>query len=67
MTKLNAADLMVIVDTLHRSLNVVGHSKWKQETRERTMEKIIAIMESMSAEVVCGEVEPVIIDGDIGG
>jgi hypothetical protein len=56
-----------ILEGWHRSLNVIGHSKWKQETRERTMEKIIAIMENMSAEVVCGEVEPVIIDGDIGG
>ena len=58
MTKLSAADLMVITDCLHRSLRVVGNSKWTQETRERTMEKVILIMENMNAEVVCGDVEP---------
>ena len=57
MTKLTAADLMVICDTLHRSLNVVGHSKWTKETRELTMEKVIVIMEQMDVEVVRSEVE----------
>jgi hypothetical protein len=52
MTKLSAADLMVIVDCLHRSLNVVGSSKWTKETRELTMEKVIVIMENMEADVV---------------
>jgi hypothetical protein len=36
MTKLSAADLMVICDTLYKSLNVVGNSKWAKETRELT-------------------------------
>jgi hypothetical protein len=52
MTKLSAADLMVICDTLYRSLNVVGHSKWTKETRELTMEKVIVIMENMETDVV---------------
>jgi hypothetical protein len=69
MTKntLSACDLMVIVDCLHRSLNVVGHSKWTKETRELTMEKVIVIMENMNAEVVCGDVEPIVVSGDLGG
>jgi hypothetical protein len=66
-TTLSAADLMVIHNTLYKSLSVVGNSIWTQETRERVMDKVSVIMEQMNAEVVCGEVEPVIIDGDIGG
>ena len=66
MTKLSAADLMVITDCLHRSLTVVGHSKWTKETRELTMEKVIVIMEQMNAEVVCGDVEPIVVSGDDG-
>jgi hypothetical protein len=65
-TTLSAADLMVITDCLHRSLNVVGHSKWTKETRELTMEKVIVIMENMNAEVVCGDVEPIVVSGDDG-
>ena len=61
MTKLSAADLMVICDTLYRSLNVVGHSTWAKETRELTMEKVIVIMEQMNAEVVCSDVEPIVV------
>jgi len=67
MTKLSAADLMVICDTLYRSLNIVGNSKWTKETRELTMEKVIVIMENMNAEVVCGDVEPIVVSGDVGG
>jgi hypothetical protein len=67
MTKLSAADLMVICDTLYRSLNIVGNSKWTKETRELTMEKVIVIMENMNAEVVCGDVEPIVVSGDLGG
>jgi hypothetical protein len=65
-TTLSAADLMVITDCLHRSLNVVGHSKWAKETRELTMEKVIVIMENMNAEVVGGDVEPIVVSGDDG-
>ena len=66
MTKLSAADLMVITDCLHRSLNVVGHSKWTQETREVVLDKVIMIMEQMNAEVVGGDVEPIVVSGDDG-
>ena len=57
MTKLSAADLMVITDVLHRSLNVVGNSKWTKETRERVMEKVIVIMENTKVEVKMEEPE----------
>ena len=67
MTKLSAADLMVICDTLYNSLNIVGNSKWAKETRELTMEKVIVIMENMNADVVCGDVEPIVVSGDLGG
>ena len=64
---LSACDLMVIVDTLSRSLNVMGNSSWTKETREGVMERVILIMEQMNAEVVCGDVEPDVIVGDVGG
>jgi hypothetical protein len=67
MTKLSAADLMVIHNTLYKSLNVVGNSIWTQETRERVMDKVSVIMEQMNAEVVCGDVEPIVVSGDLGG
>jgi hypothetical protein len=67
MTKLSAADLMVIHNTLYKSLNVVGNSIWTQETRERVMDKVSIIMEQMNAEVVCGNVEPIVVSGDLGG
>jgi hypothetical protein len=67
MTKLSAADLMVIHNTLYKSLNVVGNSIWTQETRERVMDKVSIIMEQMNAEVVCGDVEPIVVSGDLGG
>jgi hypothetical protein len=69
MTKntLCACDLMVIHNTLYKSLNVVGNSIWTQETRERVMDKVSVIMENMNAEVVCGDVEPIVVSGDLGG
>jgi hypothetical protein len=67
MTKLSAADLMVIHNTLYKSLNVVGNSIWTQETREVVLDKVIMIMENMNAEVVCGDVEPIVVSGDLGG
>ena len=60
MTKLSAADLMVIHNTLYKSLNVVGNSIWTQETREVVLDKVIMIMEQMNAEVVGGDVEPIV-------
>jgi hypothetical protein len=65
-TTLSAADLMVIHNTLYKSLNVVGNSIWTQETRERVMDKVSVIMENMNAEVVCGDVEPIVVSGDLG-
>jgi hypothetical protein len=62
---LSCADLMVIVDTLSRSLTIHGNSSWSKETRERTMNRVIGIMGNMNVEVVCGEVEPVIVSGDV--
>lgn len=56
-TTLSAADLMVICDTLYKSLTVVGLSNWAKETRELTMEKVIVIMENMEADVVHKDVE----------
>ncbi len=67
MTKLSAADLMVIHNTLYKSLNVVGNSIWTQETRERVMDKVSIIMGNMNAEVVYGDVEPIVVSGDVGG
>ena len=55
---LSACDLMVIVDTLNRSLNVLGNSSWTKETREGVMQRVILIMENMNAEVVCDDVQP---------
>jgi hypothetical protein len=48
-------------------LSVVGNSIWTQETRERVMDKVSIIMENMNAEVVCGDVEPIVVSGDLGG
>jgi hypothetical protein len=31
------------------------------------MNRVIDIMSNMNVEVVCGEVEPVIVSGDLGG
>ena len=65
-TTLSAGDLMVIHNSLYKSLNVVGNSIWTQETRERVMDKVSIIMEQMKAEVVCGDVEPIVVSGDLG-
>ena len=66
-TTLSAGDLMVIHNTLYKSLSVVGNSIWTQETRERVMDKVSVIMEQMKAEVVCGDVEPIVVSGDVEG
>jgi hypothetical protein len=66
-TTLSAGDLMVIHNTLYKSLSVVGNSIWTQETRERVMDKVSVIMEQLKAEVVCGDVEPIVVSGDVEG
>jgi hypothetical protein len=71
VSKLTAADLMVIADTLNHSLQFknwgLNGGGFTTETRKQTMEAVIDIMADMSLEVVYGAVEPVVIDGDIGG
>jgi hypothetical protein len=68
MTKLNAADLMVIVDTLYHSLKLRGYGgSFQRETRQQVMEVVIEIMNTMDVEIVCGKVEPVVVSGDAGG
>jgi hypothetical protein len=37
------------------------------ETRERTMNDIIEIMATMNVEVVCSDVEPIVVSADVGG
>jgi hypothetical protein len=52
MTKLTAADLMVIVDTLGHSLRIENFgSGWAKETREVIMNKVIDVMAGVSVEV----------------
>ena len=66
MTKLSAADLMVIHNTLYESLSVVGNSIWAKETRERVLDKVSVIMEQLNAKVVCDNTEPIVVSGDVG-
>ncbi len=66
--KLTAADMMVIVDTLNHSLRIGNFSGgFSAETRELTMIAVIDIMSNMGAEVVCSDVEPVVVSGDVSG
>ena len=66
--KLTAADMMVIVDTLNHSLRIGNYGGgFTSETRERTMNKVIDIMSNIDVEVVCGDVEPIVVSGDLGG
>ncbi len=66
MTKLTAADMMVIVDTLNHSLRIGNYGGgFTTETREQTMNAVIDIMANMGAEVVCGDVEPIVVSGDV--
>lgn len=59
---------MIIADTLNHSLRIGNYGGgFTTETRKQTMEIVIDIMADMSLEVVYGAVEPVVIDGDIGG
>jgi hypothetical protein len=64
---LSVADLMIIVDTLNHSLRVVNYGGFTEETREHTMNKVIDIMSNIDVEIVCGDVEPIVVSGDLGG
>ncbi len=56
MTKLTAADLMVIVDTLGHSLRIQNYgSGWAKETREVIMNKVIDVMADIDAELTYEE------------
>jgi hypothetical protein len=66
--KLTVSDLMVIVDTLNHSLRIGNFSGgFTAETRELTMIAVIDIMATMNVEVVCSDVEPIVVSGDVGG
>jgi hypothetical protein len=65
--KLNAGDLMVIVDTLNRSLRVCNYEGFTDTTRERVRDHVLNMMSQIEVEVVCGDVEPVVVSGDVGG
>ena len=64
---ITAGELFVICDTLNHSLKVMNDEGFTHETRERVRNKILNIMGNMEAEVVCGDVEPIVVSGDVGG
>jgi hypothetical protein len=64
---ITAGELFVICDTLNHSLKVMNYEGFTHETRERVRNKILNIMDNMNAEVVCGDVEPIVVSGDVGG
>jgi hypothetical protein len=64
---ITAGELFVICDTLNHSLKVMNYEGFTHETRERVRNKILNIMGNMNAEVVCGDVEPIVVSGDLGG
>ena len=69
MTKitLTAGELFVICDTLNHSLKISNYEGFTHENRERVRNKILNIMDNMNAEVVCGDVEPIVVSGDLAG
>ena len=64
---ITAGELFVIVDCLNISLSVLNYEGFTAETRERVRDKVFRIMSDMEAEVVCGDVEPIVVSGDVGG
>ena len=60
---ITAAELFVIVDCLNQSLRVLNYEGFTAETRERLRDKILRIMGDMEADVVCGDVEPIVVSG----
>jgi type III secretory pathway component EscT len=65
--KLTAGDMMVIVDTLNKSLKIMNYEGFTDTTRERVRDHVLNMMSQIEVEVVCGNVEPVMISGDVGG
>jgi hypothetical protein len=64
---ITAGELFVICDVLNKSLRISNYEGFTHETRERVRNKILLIMEQMNADVVCGDVEPIVVSGDIAG
>jgi hypothetical protein len=64
---ITAGELFVICDVLNKSLKIMNYEGFTHETRERVRNKILNIMGNMNAEVVCGDVEPIVVSGDVGG
>ena len=69
MTKqtITASELYVIADCLNKSLKVMNYEGFTHETRERVRDKVLRIMSYMDAEIICGNVEPIVVSGDVGG
>ncbi len=65
--KLSAGDLMVIADTLNKSLQISNYEGFTKETRERVRDQVMDIMSRIEVEILCGDVEPVVMSGDVGG
>jgi hypothetical protein len=65
--KLSAGDLMVIADTLNKSLMIFNFDGFTKETRERVRDQVMDIMSRIEVEILCGDVEPVVVSGDVGG
>jgi len=64
---ITAAELFVIADVLNKSLSISNYEGFTAETRERVRDKVLRIMSDMEAEIVCGDVEPIVVSGDVGG
>lgn len=62
---ITAGELFVICDVLNKSLRVLNYEGFTQESRERVRDKILRIMDDMEADVVCGNVEPIVVSGDV--
>jgi len=64
---ITAGELFVIFDVLDKSLRILNYEGFTHETRERVRDKILLIMDNMNAEVICGDVEPILVSGDVAG
>ena len=62
---ITAGELFVICDVLDKSLKISNYEGFTAETRERVRDKVLRIMDYMEAEVVCGDVEPIVVSGDV--
>lgn len=67
MSKLTAAQLMVISATLRRSLEVSDPGQvFTRETRERVLESMLDILNDVSIEFVVSKPDPITLSGDSG-